>query len=179
MARLAERRLNPENGANLFAAAGAAYRSRRAIGAWPTHAGPAGAGQGRQPAEPGARSASLDRRRLVRHRLDTRLCLGQHRAHCADLLSAKENPDSCNVRRCRKNCDKSLHCHTTDRGAPCAFYPAIRRSASPASSVVRHSSTNCVSIRSAEVGRVAFYPCSRSRAHVEAAADISTFDSDL
>jgi hypothetical protein len=66
--RLAESRLNPENGASLFAAAGAAYRSRRAIGAWPTHAGPAGVGQGRQPAKPGAHRASLDGRRLVRQR---------------------------------------------------------------------------------------------------------------
>jgi hypothetical protein len=32
------------------------------------NAGPAGAGQGRQPAKPGARSASLDGRRLVRQR---------------------------------------------------------------------------------------------------------------
>lgn len=53
--RLAQNRLNPENGANLFVAAGAAYRSRRAIGAWPTHAGAGDAGQGREPAEPGAR----------------------------------------------------------------------------------------------------------------------------
>ena len=63
--------------------------------------------------------------------------------HCADFLSAKENPDSCNVRLSQKNCDKLLHCHTTDRGAPCAFYPAIKRSMSRASPVLRRSSTNC------------------------------------
>jgi len=48
-------------------------------------------------------------------------------ARCTDLLSAKENPDSCNVRRCQKNCDKLLHCQTIDRGAPWALYPAIKR----------------------------------------------------
>ena len=73
-----------------------------------------------------AEGASLDGRRLVRQRLDMCGCLGN--THCADLLSAKENLDSCNVRRCLKSCDKSLHCHTTDRGAPCAFYPAGSRS---------------------------------------------------
>jgi hypothetical protein len=48
-------------------------------------------------------------------------------ARCTDLLSAKENPDSCNVRRCQKNCDRLLHCQTIDRGAPWALYPAIKR----------------------------------------------------
>ncbi len=86
-------------------------------------------------------AASLDGRRLVRHRLDTRRYLGN--THCADLLSAKENPDSCNVRLSQKSCDKLLHCHTTDRGAPCAFYPAIKRSMVCASPVPRNSSTSC------------------------------------
>jgi hypothetical protein len=63
--------------------------------------------------------------------------------HCADMLSALENSDSRKVRPCQKSCNKPLHRHTTDRGAPCALYPAIKRSTSPASSAVRHSSTNC------------------------------------
>jgi hypothetical protein len=143
--RLAQNRLNPENGANLFATAGAAYRSRRAIGAWPTHAGPDGAGQGRQPAEPGAHSASLDRRRLVRQRLArpngaARPNRAASLAHCADRLSTKENPNSCKVRPCQKSCDKSLHCHTIDRGAPWALYPAIKRSIVCASPVLRYPS---------------------------------------
>ena len=64
-------------------------------------------------------------------------------ARCTDFLSAKENPDSRNVRRCQKNCDKLLHYLTIDRRAPWSLYPAIKRSVSRASSVVRHSSTNC------------------------------------
>ena len=64
-------------------------------------------------------------------------------AHCTDPLSAKENPDTCNVRRCQKSCDKSLHCLTTDRGAPCAFYLAIKRSMSRPSPVLRNSSKSC------------------------------------
>src|SRR5579863_3073716 len=48
--------------------------------------------------------------------------------HCADLLTARENLRCCNVRSCQKKCDKALYYLTTDRGAPCAFYPAIKRS---------------------------------------------------
>ena len=132
----------------MFAAAGAAYRSRRAIGAWPTHAGPAGAGQGRQPAEPGARSASLDRRRLVRQRLARRNGAARPNraaslAHCADMLSAKENPNSCKVQLCQKSCDNSLHRHAIDRDAPWALYPAIKRSLISSSRILRNSSTSC------------------------------------
>jgi hypothetical protein len=47
------------------------------------------------------------------------------------------------VWRCQKDCDKPLYCHTTDRGAPCVFYPAIKRSVVCALSFVRCSSTNC------------------------------------
>ena len=50
--------------------------------------------------------------------------------HCADLLTARENLRCCNVRSCQKKCDKALYYLTTDRGAPCAFYPAIKRSVS-------------------------------------------------
>jgi hypothetical protein len=35
-----------------------------------------------------------------------------------------------------------LNCRQTDRSAPLVFYPAIKRSTSRASSVVRHPSTN-------------------------------------
>jgi len=63
--------------------------------------------------------------------------------HCADLLTAGENHRCCNVRSCPKKCDKPLYYLTTDRGAPCAFYPALKRSTCCASSVVRCSSTNC------------------------------------
>jgi hypothetical protein len=116
--------------------------------AWPTHAGPAGAGQGRQPAEPGARSASFDRRRLFRQRLArpngaARPNRAAPLAHCADMLSAKENPDPCKVRPCQKSCDKSLHCHAIDRSAPWALYPAIKRSMSRASPFPRRPSPNC------------------------------------
>ena len=63
--------------------------------------------------------------------------------HCADLLTARENLRCCNVRSCQKKCDKALYYLTTDRGAPCAFYPAIKRSMSRASPVLRNSSTSC------------------------------------
>ena len=63
--------------------------------------------------------------------------------HCTDLLSAKEDLVSCNVRRCQKNCDKLLHCQTIDREAPWSLYPAIKRSMSRASPVLRNSSPNC------------------------------------
>ena len=63
--------------------------------------------------------------------------------HCADLLTARENLRCCNVRRCQENCDKLLHWLTTDRGAPFALYPAIKRSMSRASPVLRNSSTSC------------------------------------
>src|SRR5271155_2838479 len=63
--------------------------------------------------------------------------------HCADLLTGGENHRCCNVRSCLKKCDKALYYLTTDRGAPCAFYPAIKRSKSRASLVLRNSSTNC------------------------------------
>lgn len=126
---------------------GSACRSRRTIGVWPTYAGPAGAGQGRQPAEPDAQSASLDRRRLVRQRLARPNGAATPNraaslAHCADMLSAKENPNSCKVRPCQKSCDKSLHSHTIDRGAPWALYPAIKRSVVCAWPVLRYSSPN-------------------------------------
>jgi len=42
-------------------------RSRDAVSDWQQRAGPALAGQGRKPAEPGARSASLDGPAAVRH----------------------------------------------------------------------------------------------------------------
>jgi len=71
------------------------------------------------------------------------ICADVSATHCADLLSAKENPDSCNVRRCQKSCYKSLRCHTTDRGAPCAFYPALKRSVVCASPVLCYPSPNC------------------------------------
>ncbi len=61
-------------------------------------------------------------------------------AHCTDFLSAKENPDSCNVRRCQKNCDKLLHYLTIDRRAPWSLYPAIKRSMVCASPILRHPS---------------------------------------
>jgi hypothetical protein len=63
--------------------------------------------------------------------------------HCADLLTGGENHRCCNVRSCPKKCDKALYYLTTDRGAPCAFYPALKRSMSRASPVVRRSSINC------------------------------------
>jgi hypothetical protein len=63
--------------------------------------------------------------------------------HCADMLSAMENSDFRKVRQCQKSCNKPLHRHTTDRGAPCALYPAIKRSMSRTSPVLRSSSTSC------------------------------------
>jgi hypothetical protein len=62
--------------------------------------------------------------------------------HCADLLTARENLRCCNVRRCQENCDKLLHWLTTDRGAPWALYPAIKRSVVCASPVLRYPSPN-------------------------------------
>jgi hypothetical protein len=64
-------------------------------------------------------------------------------AHCTDMLSAKENPNSCKVRLCQKSCEKSLHCHMIDRGAPWSLSPAIKRSVVCASPVVRYPSPNC------------------------------------
>ena len=95
-----------------------------------------------------AEGASLDRRRAGRQRLARPNGAATPNraaslAHCADMLSAKENPNSCKVRPCQKSCDKSLHCHTIDRGAPWALYPAIKRSMSRASPVPRDSSTSC------------------------------------
>lgn len=101
-----------------------------------------------KPAEPGARSASLDGRRLVRQRVArpngaARPNRAASLAHCAVLLSTKEDLAFCNVRRCQKNCDKVLHYLTIDRGAPWSLYPAIRRSVVCASSILRCSSINC------------------------------------
>jgi hypothetical protein len=62
--------------------------------------------------------------------------------HCADTLSAMENSDFRKVRPCPESCDKPLQCHTTDRGAPCALYPAIKRSVVCASPVLRYPSPN-------------------------------------
>jgi hypothetical protein len=90
-----------------------------------------------------AEGASLDGRRLVRQRAQQRQVRSASAAHCTDLLSTKQNPDSCNVRRCQENCDKSLRCHTTDRRAPWVLYPAIKRSVVCASPVLRNSSTSC------------------------------------
>ena len=62
-------------------------------------------------------------------------------AHCADFLSAKENSDSCKVRPRQESCDKPLECLTTDRGGPCAFYPAVQSSVqSPPRATIFHSS---------------------------------------
>jgi len=100
-----------------------------------------------KPAEPGARSASLDGRRLVRQRLArpngaARPNRAASLAHCADPLSTKEDLAFCNVRRCQKNCDKVLHYLTIDRGAPWSLYPAVKRSMSYASPVLR-----CLSLK--------------------------------
>src|SRR5450755_343891 len=110
-----ESRLKPENGASLCTAKPCQerYIARAEPSAHGRHTpGPASADQGRQPAEPGARSASLDRRRLVRHRACQAL-MARHRSeqhtkdaelgsapstHCDDLLSEKENSDSCKAR---------------------------------------------------------------------------------
>jgi hypothetical protein len=62
--------------------------------------------------------------------------------HCADMLSALENSDSRKVRPCQKSCNKPLHRHTTDGGAPCALYPATKRSVVCASPVLRYRSPN-------------------------------------
>jgi hypothetical protein len=67
--------------------------------------------------------------------------------HCADLLTARENLRCCNVRSCQKKCDKALYYLTTDRGAPCALYPAITWSTSCAPSIVRHSPTDCDQVK--------------------------------
>src|SRR5205085_12367278 len=63
--------------------------------------------------------------------------------HCADLLTSRENLRCCNVRSYQKKCDKALYYLTTDRGAPCAFYPAIKRSVVCIAPVLRCSSANC------------------------------------
>jgi hypothetical protein len=66
------------------------------------------ASQGRQPAKPGAHSASLDRRRLVRQRLARCRRRGNVEpgsvslTHCAELLCAKQNFDSCKLAHARK-----------------------------------------------------------------------------
>jgi hypothetical protein len=104
-------------------------------------------------------------RRLVRHRLAKRdgeatPSSGSASApHCTNLSSAKENMVSRKVRPCQKSCDKSLRCHTIDRGAPCALYPAIKRSTSRASTLTRHSSTNCYETKAGEsMARADFVP---------------------
>jgi hypothetical protein len=129
-------RLHPENGVNLFAAA--------------------------------LCSASLGRRRLLRHRLAKRDAdvvrsdrqdakLGSvPTTHCADLLTARENLRCCNVRSCQKKCDKALYYLTTDRGAPCALYPAIVRSAVGASPILRYASLNCEVPKPGEAPRQQF-----------------------
>jgi hypothetical protein len=97
---------------------------------------------------PPAREASLDRLRLAGIALKAptarRPQVGAAPIpHCADMLNAMENSDFRKVRPCQKSCNKPLHCHTTDRSAPWALYPAIKRSMSRASPVLRNSSTNC------------------------------------
>jgi hypothetical protein len=62
---------------------------------------------------------------------------------CADMLSAMENLVFRKVRLCQKSCNKPLHRHTTDRGAPCALYPALKRLVVCASPVLRYPSPNC------------------------------------
>ena len=57
--------------------------------------------------------------------------------HCADLLTARENLRCRNVRSNQKKCDKALYYLKTDRGAPCALYPALVRSAVCAASILR------------------------------------------
>jgi hypothetical protein len=64
------------------------------------------------------------------------------RPRCADMLSAMENSDFRKVRPCQKSCSKPLHRHTTDRGAPWALYPAVKRSVVCASPVLRYPSPN-------------------------------------
>lgn len=89
-------------------------------------------------------------------------------AHCTDPLSAKENPGSCNVRRCQKNCDKLLHCLTIDRGAPWSLYPAIKRSVVCASPLLRYPSPNCDQAkarRSAQAADFVQTHCSRYADH--------------
>jgi hypothetical protein len=103
--------------------------------------------------EAGRARASLDRRRLVRHRLakrdDGTSFRSAHQdaelgsmpsAHCADTLTAREILRSCNVCSYQEKCDKALYYLTTDRGAPCALYPAIKRSVVRASPGLRYPS---------------------------------------
>jgi hypothetical protein len=126
-----------------------------------------------KPAEPGARSASLDGRRLVRQRLArpngaARPNRAASLAHCADLLSTKEDLAFCNVRRCQKNCDKVLHYLTIDRGAPWSLYPAIKRSVVCTSPVLRYPSPNCDQAkarRSAQAADFVQTHCSRYADH--------------
>ena len=101
-----------------------------------------------------AEGASLDGRRLVRQRPAKRDAdivpirrqdaeLGSVPAtHCADLLTARENLRCCNVHSCQKKCEKALYYLTTDRDAPCALYPAVKRSVVCASPVLRYRSPN-------------------------------------
>jgi hypothetical protein len=112
------------------------------------NAGPAGAGQGRQPAKPGARKARALTGVGWSGSASPGATAGQRQVgaapllHCADMLSAMENSDFRKVRPCQKSCNKPLHLHTTDRGAPCALYPAIKRSVVCASPVLRYPSPN-------------------------------------
>ena len=103
-------------------------------------------------------SASLDGRRLVRQRRlpsvmrdmvaigspATPSCGSAPATHCADHCERhRKIYAACNVRTCQKKCDNAsaLSC-ATDRGAPCAFYPAIKRSVVCASPVLRYPSPN-------------------------------------
>ncbi len=111
------------------------------------NAGPAGAGQGRQPAEPGARARALtgvgwSGSASPGPTAEQRQVCAAPLPHCTDMLSAMENSDFRKVRPCQKSCNKPLHCHTTDRRAPCALYPAIKRSVVCASPVLRYPSPN-------------------------------------
>src|SRR6266516_4311452 len=109
-----ESRLKPENGASLFTAM--PCQERHIARAEPSAHGRHTPGQpvpvkAASRRSPGARSASLDRRRLVRHRVCQAL-MAEHRSeqhaketelgsapstHCDDSLSEKENSDSCKV----------------------------------------------------------------------------------
>lgn len=95
--------------------------------------GLAGAGQGRQPAEPGARSASLDGRRWsgslqsadggtsYRSAHQDAKLGSVPSTHCADFLSAKENSDSCKVRAKQQLAPSFWNLSRPTAAPPCAF----------------------------------------------------------
>jgi len=141
-------------------------RAQQAMIAWQQKAGSSAAGQGRKPAEPVARSASLDRLTPGRqpHPSDhglpsTELVLQRDKvrrlALGALVLIAsfqKSQRDHLVCRPCAVS-KTNVQTNTCDRREPAnagSLYLAIKRSTSCVSSLMRRSSTNCDATKTAK-----------------------------